>query len=58
MNKKTYIAPQAEFIQIKSEGMLASSGEVSISNNPNDMESDGNSLSDKRGSWNSELWAN
>ena len=23
MNKKTYSAPQAEFIQIKSEGMLA-----------------------------------
>ena len=58
MNKKTYIAPQAVFIQIKSEGMLAASGEVSISNDPNDMESGGNSLSDKRGSWNSELWAN
>ena len=58
MNKKTYIAPQAEFIQIKSEGMLASSGEVSISNDPNDMVSGGSSLSDKRGSWNSELWAN
>ena len=58
MNKKTYIAPQAEFIQIKLEGMLAASGEVSISNDPNDMESGSNSLSDKRGSWNSELWAN
>ena len=58
MNKKTYIAPQAEFIQIKSEGMLAASGDVTISNDPNDMESGGNSLSDKRGSWNSELWAN
>ena len=39
MNKKTYIAPQAEFIQIKSEGMLAASGEVTISNDPSDMES-------------------
>ena len=58
MNKKTYIAPQAEFIQIKSEGRLAASGEVSISNDPNDMESGSNSLSDKRGPWNSELWAN
>lgn len=58
MNKKTYIAPQAEFIQIKSEGMLAASGEVSISNDPGNMESGSNSLSDKRGPWNSELWAN
>ena len=58
MNKKTYIAPQAEFIQIKSESMLAASNEVTISNDPNDMESGSNSLSDKRGSWNSELWAN
>ena len=58
MNKKTYIAPQEEFIQIKSEGMLASSGEVTISNDPGDMESGSNSLSDKRGPWNSELWAN
>ena len=58
MNKKTYIAPQAEFIQIKSEGMLAASGEVSISNDHGDMESGSNSLSDKRDPWNSELWAN
>ena len=58
MNKKTYIAPQAEFIQIKSEGMLVASGEVSISNDPNDMEYGGKCLSDKRGTWYSELWAN
>ena len=58
MNKKTYIAPQAEFIQIKWEGMLAASGEVTISNDPSDMESGSNSLSDRRGPWNSELWAN
>ena len=58
MNKKTYIAPQAEFIQIKSEGMFAASGDVTISNDPDDKVSGGSSLSDKRGSWNSELWAN
>lgn len=58
MKKKTYIAPHVNFIQIKSEGMLATSGGVTIINDSGDMESGANSLSDKRGPWNSELWAN
>ena len=55
--KKTYIAPQAEQINIMTEGVVAAS--LVIDNDPNkkvDTNIPGNQLSQKRG-WNSGLWA-